>query len=244
MSDDQKPDAKGEPKTKPKTEKPDPVDDLVITHHTLRTRAGERLHRPHGPRRAAGGGGRGRRLQGLEGPRGDVGDGVHAAGRRPHDPPDHVRLQRRPGLLVDLAPHGPARPAPRRPGRPHRPAPAAVPPGRQRRDAARGVRPGLHRPDVDRPHPHRRGRQAQGLPRLRQGRRAGHRADPAVVHARGPLDVAEVRPRRVLRDRPGGRGRRAALDASLDGPQRHHPHLERSTSAARTSSSTASTRPA
>jgi carboxypeptidase C (cathepsin A) len=38
---DQKQDAKSEAKTEPKAEKPDPVDDLVITHHTLRTRAGE-----------------------------------------------------------------------------------------------------------------------------------------------------------------------------------------------------------
>jgi len=38
---EQKADAKGEPKPEPKTEKPDPVDDLVITHHALRTRAGE-----------------------------------------------------------------------------------------------------------------------------------------------------------------------------------------------------------
>ena len=49
------------------------------------------------------------------------------------------------------------------------------------------------------------------LPRLRQGRRAGHRADPAVVHPRGPLDVAEVHRRRVLRHRACGRRRRAAL---------------------------------
>ena len=124
---------------------------------------------------------------------------------RRHRATDLLRLQRRSGLVLGLAAHGPARPAPGRRRRRRRPHPAAVPARRQPRDPARGLRPGLHRPDVDRAQPRGRGREGQGLPRLRQGRRAGHRADPPVVHARGPLDVAEVRHRRVLRHRPRGR---------------------------------------
>ena len=99
--------------------------------------------------------------------------------------------------------------------------------GRQRRDAAARRRPGLHRPDVDRAHARRRGRQGEGLPRLRQGRGAGRRADPALVHPRGPLDVAEVPDRRVLRHGPRGRRGRAALEHPHDGLQRPGAGLER-----------------
>ena len=186
-----------------------------------------RLHRPHRPGRAARGGLRERRLHRLEAAGGDGGHRLHPRRGRRDRAPGLLRLQRRSRVGLGLAAPRAARTAPGRHGRRRRPGPAAVRAGRQRRDAAARRRPGLHRPDVDRAHARRRGRQGEGLPRLRQGRGAGRRADPALVHPRGPLDVAEVPDRRVLRHGPRGRRGRAALEHPHDGLQRPGAGLER-----------------
>ena len=187
-----------------------------------------RLHRPHRPGRAARGGGQGRRLQGLEGPRRDVGDGVHARRRRRHRParsPSSSTAARAPSSIwLHMGLLGPRRVDLGDVTAPHPPPYRLV----DNPETLLAVSDLVFIDPMSTGHtPRRRGRQGQGLPRLRQGRRAGHRADPAVVHPRGPLDVAEVRHRRVLRHRPRRRGRRAALDAPLDGAERAGAGLQR-----------------
>ena len=127
-------------------------------------------------------------------------------------PPGHLRLQRRPGLQLGLAAPRPARAAPRRLRRRRQPHAAALRPARQHRDPAGGVRPRLHRPRVDRLLARRRGRQAQGLPRVQGRHRERRRAHPAVDHAPQPLAVTEVHRRRVLRHDPRRRPRRAPAE--------------------------------
>ena len=163
--------------------KPEPIDQLVETDHVLDLPDGELAYTARtGPGRAARGGLREGRLHRLEAAGGDGGHRLHPRRGRRDRAPGLLRLQRRSGVGLGVAAPRAARTAPGRHGRRRRPGPAAVRAGRQRRDPAPRRRPGLHRPDVDRAHARRRGWQGEGLPRLRQGRGAGRRADPALVH--------------------------------------------------------------
>ena len=136
-------------------------------------------------------------------------------------------LQRRPGLLLHLAPHGRDGPPARRDDRRGRDASAAVP-GRGQR--VQPARQDGHRPDRSGRHglePRRRQREGQGLLGRRSGHRIGRALHPAVDHRQRPVELAEVPARRELRhDALGRRGRLAAV-ACRHGLQRRRPRLRR-----------------
>ena len=200
-----------------------------LDHALPATAAGRAaLHRPHRTGRAPRGGGQEGRLPRLEGPRRDVGDGVHARRRadvttRPitfvfNGGPGSSSIWLHMGLL------GPRRVDVGDVAAPHPPPYRLV-------DNAETLLAASDLVFID-PMSTGHTRAVEGgkpkeLPRLRQGRGAGHRADPAVVHPRGPLDVAEVHHRRVLRHRARGRRRRAPGLAARDGAQRHRAGLQR-----------------
>ncbi len=122
--------------------------------------------------------------------------------------PDHVPVQRRPGIVDRLAAHGcvraEARPDRRRHAQPRRPLPR----DRQRVQSDRCQRPGVRRCAGHRLRPPAGRRQGEGLLRRRPGRpcvRQLHRRIPVASQA---MELAQVPVRRELRDDPC-RGARA-----------------------------------
>ena len=188
------------------------VGDAALDRHRRRPgrvhRDGRHAHRPQRQGRAVGEHGLRRlREEGLERP-----------------PADHVRLQRRPRLLLDVAPHGRARSPPRRDRR-RRPHAAAALPGRgqrlqhPRQDRPRDDRPGRHGPLEG-----RRRREGQGLLGLGPRHRFDRALHPAVRQRQRPVELAQVHARRELRDHARSRHHRPPRGQG-HGVQRRHPRV-------------------
>ena len=146
----------------------------------------------------------------------------------PRAPPDHLRLQRRPRLLLDLAAHGSARPEAHRRRRRRHDAAAAVPARRQRLQPAR-----RHRPRDDRPGRHRlqppvgdfEGTRTSGASTPTSSR--SRDSSRQYVSRQRPLGLAEVPDRRELRHDAFGRRRRLAAEQGRHGLQRRRARLGR-----------------
>ena len=160
------------------------------------------------------------------------GDELRAEGRRRAPATGVLRLQRRPGLGVDLAAPGRARPEARRRARRRQHADGAVRGRRQPAQLVRALRPRLHRPAAHRlvDDGERRGEQEAALGRRR--RRRAERRRAALADAPQALGLAGLPRRRELRHDPRrGDGRQAAErrrralgpdpDLVRDGPAEH-----------------------